>query len=243
MDETEAATPTAPGPTPAAEIVPVIETPVDVPVPMPHRPAEAVELDSQPEPPGDPAGSHLQENFPMATNYDFNKDATNTMNSAAKGAADQVRAHSDDAMRQGQAAFSQATDKSREVMDKGMKALDEFNTHARGQTDAMMTASKAATQGLEAMMSQATELGRKSFEQATNALRTIAAARTPQDVFAAQNEYMKHAFDNLVHGYSRMTETMMKVTSEVVQPLQNSMTEAAQKAGDTVKNMTNGLTK
>ena len=179
----------------------------------------------------------------MATAYDFNKDATNTMNAAAKGAADQVRAHGEDAVRQGQAAFSQATEKSREVMDKGMKALDEFNTHARGQADAFMTASKAATQGLEAMMSQATELGRKSFEQATSALRTIAAAKTPQDVFAAQNEYIKHAFDNLVHGYSRMTETVMKVTSEVVQPLQNSMTEAAQKAGDTMKSMTGGLTK
>lgn len=186
----------------------------------------------------------------MATSYDFNKDAAtnahNGMDKVTAGvqhAADQVRTQSEDAMKQGQAAFQQAGEKSREVMDKGMKAMDEFNTHARGQTDAFMTASKAATQGIEAMMSQATELGRKSFEQATTAMRTIAAARTPQDVFAAQNEYMKHAFDNLVHGYSKMTETVMKVSSEVIQPLQNHMSEAAQKAGETMKSMTGGLTK
>ena len=106
-----------------------------------------------------------------------------------------------------------------------------------------MTASKAAAQGIEAMVSQATELGRKSFEQATAAMRTIAAARTPQDVFAAQNEYVKGAFDNLVHGYSKMTETVMKVSNEVIQPLQNHMSEAAQKAGEAVKSTMSSLTK
>ena len=231
-------TPTAPGPVPEADAVPAIASAIEAvpetPVPLPHTPAD-------PTP--------IEEHVPMATNYDFNKDpsaAHNAVHDVTQGAqhmADQVRTHSEDALKQGQAAFAQATEKSREVMDKGMKAMDEFGGHARGQADAFMTASKAAVQGIEAMVSQATELGRKSFEQATAAMRTIAAARTPQDVFAAQNEYVKSAFDNLVHGYSKMTETVMKVSNEVIQPLQSHMTEAAQKAGDAVKSTMGSLTK
>ena len=182
----------------------------------------------------------------MATNYDFNKDpaanAHNGMDKVTAGvqhAADQVRTHGEDAMKQGQAAFAQATEKSREVMDKGMKAMDEFNTHARGNVDAMMTASRAATQGLETMVHQVAEMSRKSFEQATAAMRTLASARTPQDVFAAQNEFVKAQFDNFVGEYSKLTETVMKVSNEVIQPLQSHMTEAAHKAGEMVKGAVN----
>ena len=231
MDDTQATTPTPPGPMPeAADPTPAaVPAPADPPVPLPHTP---------------------QEHTPMATNYEFNKDpATNASNGFAQAShgaqhmADQVRTHGEDALKQGQAAFAQATEKSREVMDKGMKAMDEFNTHARGQADALMSASRAASQGLEAMVQQASEFGRKSFEQATTAMRTIAAARTPADVFAAQNEFAKHAFDNLVQGYSKLTETMMKVSNEVVQPLQSHMTETAQKAGEAMKTTMGGLTR
>ncbi len=231
MDDTEA-TPAAPGPIPDADPIwlDISPEPIVPPVPLAH--------DVPPDP---------QEHTTMATNYEFNKDAANSaMHNASAGAqhmADQVRTHSEDAMKQGQAAFATATEKSRDVMDKGMKAMDEFSTHARGQADSFMTASRAASQGLEAMISQATELGRKSFEGATAAMRTIAAARTPQDVFAAQNEFAKAAFDNMVHGFSKMTETVMKVSNEVMQPLQNQMSEAAHKAGETMKGITTGFSK
>lgn len=233
MEHTQAPTPTRRGPIADVTLTPVTGSARETPVPLSH--------DEPPLP---------EEHSPMATNYEFNKDATahatHAVNQATQGAqhmADQVRTQGEDAMAKGQAVFSQATEKSREVMDKGMKAFDEFNTHARGQADAFMTATRAASQGMEAIVSQATELGRKSFEGATAAMRTIAAAKTPQDVFAAQNEYIKGAFDNLVHGYSKMTETVMKVSSEVMQPLQTQMTDAAQKASETIKTTMGSLTK
>lgn len=184
----------------------------------------------------------------MATTYEFNRDAAsqgaqafnNGVEQAKQGAqhvADQVRTQSEQAMQQGQAAFAQAGDRTREVMDRGMKAFDEMNTQARGSTDSMMAASRAASQGLEAMVQQASEFTRHGFEQATTAMREIAAAKTPADVFAAQNAYMKAAFDTMVQGYSRLTETVMKVTSDVVQPLSNQMSEATQKATSGVKSM------
>jgi len=187
----------------------------------------------------------LKEHPTMATNYEFNKSANSAsegFNQATAGvqhAADTVREHGENAVKQGQAAFAQASEKTREVMDKGMKAMDEFNTHARGNVDAMMTASRAATQGLETMVHQVAEMSRKSFEQATAAMRTLASARTPQDVFAAQNEFVKAQFDNFVGEYSKLTETVMKVSNEVIQPLQSHMTEAAHKAGEMVKGAVN----
>lgn len=196
------------------------------------------------------------EESPMATNYEFNKSAESLNSAADHGAKafDQAASQAqhgytqaasgmnhvaEDAIKQGQAAFAQANEKTREVMDKGMKAMDEFGSHARGNADAWIHASKAATQGIETMVQQVAELSRKSFEQATSAMRTMAAARTPQDVFTAQNAFIKAQFDNFVGEYSKLTETVMKVSNEVIQPLQTSMTDAAAKAGDAVKGMMN----
>lgn len=216
-----------------------------------HSPDAAMQQNSLPDVDasyGDapvPANQHLSKETTMATNYEFDKSgdaAQNAMHDAAASAqqgmhqaADQVRAQGEDAMRQGQAAMGQMADKARETMDKGMKAFDEFNVSARGGVEAWTASSRIAAQGVEQMVQQAAEFSRKTFEDATSVMRTLATARTPGDVFAAQNEFAKKQFDNFVGEFSRLTETMMRVTNEVFEPLQSKMTETAQKAGDALK--------
>lgn len=196
---------------------------------------------AQPAPESAPA--HREEEKTMASNFDYNRMSETVQNQAQQfqsnmaDAAEQARSTSEEMMRQGQQAFQQASERSREAMDRGMKALDEFNATARGNADAWLASSRAAAQGLEQIVQQAAEFSRKTFESATAAMRTMAQARTPTDVMSAQNDFAKQQFDHLVGEFSRLTETMMKVTTQVFEPIQNQMAESAQKASDSMKSM------
>jgi len=185
----------------------------------------------------------MKETEKMASNFDYNRmqeaatGQTQQFQAGVQQATEQVRQQSEEALRQGQAALQQATERSREVMDRGMKAFDDFNLQARGNADVWMNASRSAAQGLETIVQQAAEFSRKTFETATAAMRTMAAAKTPNDVMQAQNDFAKAQFDTMVSEFSRLTETMMKVSSSVFEPLQSHMTDAAHKASDAMKNV------
>lgn len=211
-------------------------------------------------------GTPSKDQSTMATNYDFNRagdEAKANVNHAAdaarKGGEDMMKhgenavKHGQDAlrqggeqaikqgqdvMRQGQAVLAQVADRTRETMDRGAKAFEEFSAHSRGSVDAFSSASRAAAQGVEQMVQQAAEFSRKSIEGATATLRTLASAKSPNEVFQAQNDFVKAQFDNFVGEYSKLTETMMRVTGEVFEPITSRMNETAAKAGESMRAMT-----
>jgi phasin family protein len=128
---------------------------------------------------------------------------------------------------QAQAAFEQATTRTREAMDRGAKSLEEVAEFARGNVDAMVQAGKAAAKGFETIAQGAADFSRKSLEEGTVAVRTLTAAKTPNEFFAASNDFAKSQFDNLVAEMSRVTETSLKVMGEVFEPLSNRAALAA----------------
>lgn len=153
----------------------------------------------------------------------------------ASQATEALRTTSEEMMRQGQAAMAKAAETTRESMDRGMKAFEEFNASARGNIEAWSAAGRAAAQGVEAMVQQAAEYSRKTFEHATAAMRQLATARTANEVFQVQNDFMKGQFDAFVGEFSRMSETMLRVTSEVFEPITSKMAEATHRATEVMK--------
>jgi phasin family protein len=130
-------------------------------------------------------------------------------------------------MDQGKATLEQAATRARETMDRSVKSIEEFNDFNRGNIEALVQAGKAAAQGFEKLAQGAVEYSKKSLEEGTAAVRTLSAAKTPNEFFAAQNEYAKSYFDNLVAEMSRVTETSLKVMGEVFEPLSNRAALAA----------------
>ncbi len=153
----------------------------------------------------------------------------------ATQATEALRSTSEEMMRQGQSAMAKAAETTRESMDMGMKAFEEFNASARGNIEAWSAASRAAAQGVEAMVQQAAEYSRKTFEHATAAMRQLASARTATEVFQVQNDFMKGQFDAFVSEFSRMSETMLRLTSEVFEPITAKMAETTQRATEAMK--------
>ncbi len=135
---------------------------------------------------------------------------------------------------QAQAAFEQAATRTREAMDRGAKSLEEVAEFARGNVEAMVQAGKAAAKGFETLAQGAADFSRKSLEEGTAAVRTLSAAKTPNEFFAASNEFAKSQFDSLVAEMSRVTETSLKVVGEVFEPLSNRAALAADRIKSSV---------
>ena len=59
------------------------------------------------------------------------------------------------------------------------------------------------------------------IEQAANAVRSFAEAKSPTEFLQLQGEFARSSFDRLVAESSKLTETMVKLAGEAVQPLSN----------------------
>lgn len=151
-----------------------------------------------------------------------------TVNKTEK-TVDTVKATAQTAIDQGKAALEQAATRAREAMDKSVKSIEEMNDFNRGNLEAFVQAGKAAAQGFEKLAQGAVEFSKKNLEQGTAAVRTLTAAKTPNEFFAAHNEYAKSYFDGLVAEMSRVTETSLKIAGEVFEPLSNRAALAADK--------------
>lgn len=143
--------------------------------------------------------------------------------------AETVKATAQNAIDQGKAAFEQAGVRAREVMDRSVKSIEEMNDFNRGNVEAFVQAGKTAAQGFEKLAQGAVAFSKKNLEEGTAAVKTLTAAKTPNEFFAASNEYAKSYFDSLVAEMSRVTETSMKLMGEVFEPLSNRAALAADK--------------
>lgn len=153
---------------------------------------------------------------PMATTID---DATTKINETA-GAA-QAQAHT---------MFADMTDRTRGAMDKGAKMIEDMNDFAKGNVEAVVESSKIYARGLEAFGQDAASYAKKSYEDATAAMKAMAAVKSPADFFRLQGDYTRAAFDAMVAEASKSTEKMVKLASEVSQPISNRVALAVEKA-------------
>lgn len=133
-----------------------------------------------------------------------------------------------DAAAQVQAGAEQMNVKMREMMEKSMKSMTEMTEFAKGNVEAMIESAKAAAAGAETLTTHFVETSKKSVEEAQAAFKSMTAAKTPNELIAAQNEFAKAQFDKAVANMSHFSETWMKLAGEVVQPLSNRVALATE---------------
>ncbi|UZK68326.1 TIGR01841 family phasin [Sphingomonas sp. S1-29] len=148
---------------------------------------------------------------------------TRTMQTEMKNAAEKTT-------EQTQAMLGEMNDRAKGMMEKNAKMVEEMNEMAKGNLEAVTESGRIAAKGMEALTQEAAEFGRKSFEQATAAMKSMAAVKSPTELFKLQSDYMRAAFDAYVAEASKTTEHMMKLAGDAAQPLSNRMAIAAEKA-------------
>ena len=158
----------------------------------------------------------------MATAFETTQDTV-------RSAVTQLNTQAETALSNGKAAMEQVTAKSKEAVEASLKSMDEMTEMTRANVDALMISAKAATTGVEQLMAHLTEASKKSFEETSAMVKTLASAKTPNDLMQLQSEFAKTQFDEAVAQYSKMTEMMVKLAGEVMEPMQNQMALATDK--------------
>ena len=129
----------------------------------------------------------------------------------------------------GKAAMEQITAKSKEAVENSMKSVDEMTDMARGNVEALLASARAASAGIEAIATHVSAASKKSFEEASAVAQSMTGVKNPNELFQLQSDFAKTQFDQAVSEFSKMTEMLVKMSGEVMEPVQNRVAIATDK--------------
>ncbi|MCM8558472.1 phasin family protein [Sphingomicrobium sediminis] len=116
-----------------------------------------------------------------------------------------------------------------EFIAKGKHAGEELAEMTKANIEAMIEAGRIYAGGAKDLGTELIEDGRNQFDAASDNLRKFAEAKNPQEFVALQSELAKAQFDQFVAEGSKLTEKMVKLAGDVMQPVQNRASVNAEK--------------
>ena len=131
---------------------------------------------------------------------------------------------------QAQTAATDFAQRTQGAMDKGKEMVSEMTTFAKGNVEAVVESTGIYARGLESFGQDAAAFAKKSYEDATNAMKAMTAAKSPTELMKLHSDFTRAAFDAMVTETSKSTEKMVKLVGEAVQPISNRVSLAAEKA-------------
>ena len=120
-----------------------------------------------------------------------------------------------------QTLFSDANERSQDLAQRSQKVAGELADLARANVEAMVEAGRVASEGARSLGQDVVAKQRSSFEQAADAIRSLAEAKSPTEYLQLQGELARASFDRAVSESSKLTESLVKLAGEAFQPLSN----------------------
>src|SRR5687768_5659699 len=115
---------------------------------------------------------------------------------------------------------AEAGERSQQIAAKSQKAAEELSELAKANVEAIVEASRIYAGGAKALGQDVIASGRDGIEQASDAVKTLAEAKSPAEFFQIQSELARASFDRFVAETSKLTERVVKLAGEAVEPLQ-----------------------
>ena len=128
-----------------------------------------------------------------------------------------------------QSLFSDANERSQEFTKRGQKVAEELADLARANVEAVVEAGRVAAEGARSISQEAVSSSRDGFEQAADAIRSFAEAKSPTEYLQLQGDFARASFDRVVAESSRFTESLVKLAGEAFQPLSNRASANAER--------------
>ena len=120
-----------------------------------------------------------------------------------------------------QTIFADAGERGQEVAKRSQKVAEELADLTRANVEAIVEAGRVAVEGARSLGQDMVATGRDGVEQASDAIRSLAEAKSPTEYMQLQGEFARASFDRMVAEGSKLTESMVKLAGEAFQPLQN----------------------
>jgi phasin family protein len=128
-----------------------------------------------------------------------------------------------------QSLFADANERSQEIAKRGQKVAGELADLARANVEAVVEASRVAAEGARSIGQNVVASSRDGVEQAADAIRSLAEAKSPTEYLQLQGEFARASFDRAVAETSKLTESLVKLAGEAFQPLSNRATANAER--------------
>ncbi|WP_254601975.1 phasin family protein [Sphingomonas bacterium] len=128
-----------------------------------------------------------------------------------------------------QAVFGDMNERLKAAFEKSSKMGEEMVELAKGNVEAVVASAKIAAKGSETLGQEAAEYGKKSFESAMAVLKSFTSVRSPTELFQIQSDFAKASLESAVAEASKLSESMLRLAGDVVQPLSNRYSAAAEK--------------
>ncbi len=125
--------------------------------------------------------------------------------------------------------FAQANENGSQYAERGQKVAEELADLTRANVEAVVKAGRVASEGARALTQDAVATSREGFEQAADAIRTLAEAKSPTEYLQVQGEFARASFDRFVAEGSKLTESFVKLAGEAFQPISNRATANAER--------------
>ena len=128
-----------------------------------------------------------------------------------------------------QTLFADANERGQELVKRSQKVAEELADLARANVEAVVEASRVAAEGAKAIGQDVVANSRDGVEQAADAIRSLAEAKSPTEYLQLQGEFARASFDRAVAESSRLTESLVKLAGEAFQPISNRATANAER--------------
>jgi phasin family protein len=130
--------------------------------------------------------------------------------------------------------IADAGERGQKFAAKSQKTAEEFTDLAKANVEALVEAGRIAATGAKSIGQDVLASGRQGIEQASDAVKTLAEAKSPTEFFQIQSELARASFDRFVAESSKLTERVVKLAGEAAQPLQNRASLNAERINDLV---------
>ena len=111
--------------------------------------------------------------------------------------------------------------KATEAAEKGKKMAADAVEFNKANIEAMIEAGKIAAKGAQDMGKTNVEFAKSNFAEMQVAVKEIVAVKSPTDFVKLQGDYARKSFDVAIAQASKNTEAMVKLVSDMFQPISN----------------------
>jgi phasin family protein len=125
--------------------------------------------------------------------------------------------------------FADANERSQDLVKRSQKVAEELADLARANVEAVVEAGRLASEGARSIGQDVVASSRDGVEQAADAIRALAEAKSPTEYLQLQSEFARQSFDRMVAESSKLTESLVKLAGEAFQPLSNRATANAER--------------
>jgi phasin family protein len=125
--------------------------------------------------------------------------------------------------------FADASERGQDIAKRSQKVAEELADLARANVEAIVEAGRVASEGARSIGQDVVASSRDGVEQAADAIRSLAEAKSPTEYLQLQSDFARQSFDRAVAESSKLAESLVKLAGEAFQPLSNRATANAER--------------